>query len=101
MARTAAARGRAEPAEQQPAAAVVVAAGVTGFLVLGGNKDDKAGGDTNNTSGPSTSASTDPSDSASISDDNPRGTETEKPTVAGWKVVVNPKWGIPFDVPAD
>jgi hypothetical protein len=83
------------------ATAVVVAAGVTGFLVLGGNKDDKADGGTNNTSGPSTSASADPSDSASASDDNPRGTDTEKPTIAGWKVVVNPKWGIAFDVPAD
>ncbi|WP_443077815.1 hypothetical protein [Streptomyces sp. NBC_01450] len=68
---------------------------------MGAPQPPQGGGDTNNTSGPSTSASTDPSDSASISDDNPRGTETEKPTVAGWKVVVKPKWGIAFDVPAD
>ncbi|MGW3632559.1 hypothetical protein ACWD7F_20740 [Streptomyces sp. NPDC005122] len=80
------------------ASAVVIAAGVTGFLVLGGKgKDDKAAGDPSMS--PKTSASTSPS--ASGSDDNPRGTDDEKPTVAGWKVVVNPKWGTAFDVPAD
>ncbi|CAM5710758.1 hypothetical protein [Streptomyces afghaniensis 772] [Streptomyces afghaniensis] len=31
----------------------------------------------------------------------PRGGEEEKPTVKGWKVVINPKWGTAFDVPAD
>ncbi|MEU2623839.1 hypothetical protein ABZ642_38005 [Streptomyces sp. NPDC007157] len=82
------------------AAAVVVAAGVTGFLVLGGKKDDKAdnGKDQRATQSPAPS----PTVSASAStDDNPRGEETEKPTVAGWKTVVNPKWGTAFDVPAD
>ncbi|MFD4550859.1 hypothetical protein [Streptomyces sp. NPDC058466] len=80
------------------ATAVVVAAGVTGFLVLGGDKkDDNAGGDASKS--PTASASTSPS--ASGSGDNPRGTDEEKPTIAGWKVVVNPKWGIAFDVPAD
>ncbi|MFI1167351.1 hypothetical protein ACH4UM_28060 [Streptomyces sp. NPDC020801] len=83
------------------AAAVVVAAGVTGFLVLGGNHDDKAGGGKNNKPGPSKPATADPSDSASAPDDNPRGTGTAKPTIAGWKVVVNPKWGVAYDVPAD
>jgi hypothetical protein len=79
------------------ATAVVVAAGVTGFLVLGNNgKDDNAGGSTKPS--PSASKSTTPSAPAS---ENPRGTETEKPTVAGWKVVVNPKWGTAFDVPPD
>ena len=81
------------------ATAVVVAAGVTGFLVLGGNKDDKADGGTDKTS-QSPSASADPSASSSGSDDNPRGNETEKPTIAGWKVVVNQKYGTAFDVPA-
>ncbi|MFF1489759.1 hypothetical protein ACIGZH_36890 [Streptomyces sp. NPDC058319] len=88
------------------AAAVVVAAGVTGFLVLGGKKDDKAdGGSTDRKASPSVSA---PASSATQNDptvdpteDNPRGNETEKPQVAGWKVVVNPKWGVAFDVPAD
>ncbi|MER5378683.1 hypothetical protein ABT040_00180 [Streptomyces sp. NPDC002688] len=82
------------------ATAVVVAAGVTGVLVLGGDKDDKTvGGDTDKDRKPTTSAPKDPS--ASPSDDDPRGGEGEQPTVAGWKVVVNPKWGTAFDVPAD
>ncbi|MFD9464533.1 hypothetical protein [Streptomyces sp. NPDC060027] len=82
------------------ATAVVVAAGVTGVLVLGGDKDDKVvGGDTGKDTRPTTGAPKDPS--ASPSDDDPRGGEGEQPTVAGWKVVVNPKWGTAFDVPAD
>ncbi|MFI5677635.1 hypothetical protein [Streptomyces cellulosae] len=82
------------------ALAVVAAAGVTGFLVLGGDKDDEADGKDTKASA---SASTEPSDSASASAsaDDPRGGEAEKATVAGWKVVVNPKWGTAFDVPAD
>ncbi|MFE1442523.1 hypothetical protein [Streptomyces sp. NPDC058739] len=85
------------------AAAVVATAAVTGFLVLGGDKDDTAdGGDKGKkTTSPSPTESAEPSASESGSDDNPRGTETLEPTVAGWKVVVNPKWGIAFDVPAD
>ncbi|MGW2489987.1 hypothetical protein ACWCV9_22595 [Streptomyces sp. NPDC001606] len=82
------------------AAAVVVAAGVTGFLVLGGSKDDKA----ENGKGaphPSQSATQKQPTATASTTDNPRGNETEKPTVAGWQVVVNPKWGIAFDVPAD
>ncbi|MFD1657337.1 hypothetical protein ACFSL4_03580 [Streptomyces caeni] len=80
------------------ATAVVVAAGVTGFLVLGGNKNDNAdgGGKDAETSSPSQSAT-----ASSSTSDNPRSSETEKPTVPGWKVVVNPKWGTAFDVPAD
>ncbi|MFK4146061.1 hypothetical protein [Streptomyces sp. NPDC004065] len=83
------------------ATAVVVAAGVTGFLVLGGGKDDKADGGGSDKPSRSASASPTPSDTASSADDNPRGTETEKATVPGWKVVVNPKYGTAFDVPAD
>ncbi|MET9395565.1 hypothetical protein ABZY20_34985 [Streptomyces sp. NPDC006624] len=80
------------------ATAVVVAAGVTGFLVLGGEKDDTAeGGD----KGTKTSASPSAEPSASASADNPRGGEEAKPTVKGWKVVINPKWGTAFDVPPD
>ncbi|MEU0333617.1 hypothetical protein [Streptomyces sp. NPDC006193] len=83
------------------AAAVVVTAAVTGYLVLGGkggeHDEANAGKGGGKTSGPPTSA---PTATPSVTDD-PRGNETEKPTVAGWKVVVNPKWGIAFDVPAD
>lgn len=90
------------------AIAVVITAGVTGFLVLGGDKDEQAGaGDKDKRSAPAStpaSESADPGDSASASapatDDNPRDSEAEQPTVAGWKVVVNPKWGTAFDVPA-
>ncbi|GAA1011063.1 hypothetical protein STXM2123_2030 [Streptomyces sp. F-3] len=85
------------------ATAVVVTAAVTGFLVLGGDKDDKAGGtaDPKASQSASADASAEPSDSPSVSDDNPRGTETVEPTIPGWKVVINPKRGVAFDVPAD
>ncbi|MFJ3673166.1 hypothetical protein ACIPSE_42575 [Streptomyces sp. NPDC090106] len=85
------------------ALAVVVAAGVTGFLVLGGDKDDEADGGSGKkaSASPSKSTESDPSASASGSDDNPRGGEAEKATIDGWKVVINPKWGTAFDVPAD
>ncbi len=87
------------------AAAVVVAAGVTGFLVLGGGKDDKADGTKDGGASPSASApataTADPDASSSGSEDNPRGTETAKPEIAGWKVVINPKWAVAYDVPPD
>ncbi|MFK0172849.1 hypothetical protein ACIQU5_29035 [Streptomyces sp. NPDC090306] len=79
--------------------AVVVAAGVTGFLVLGGGSDDKA--DDGKASPTAATPSVKDSPSVSASEANPRGGDTEKPTVAGWKVVVNPKRGTAFDVPAD
>ncbi|MCF3123909.1 hypothetical protein IPZ68_29995 [Streptomyces arenae] len=75
------------------AGVVVVAAGVTGALLLGGDKDDTARPD------PTSSGSPAPTGSA---DDNPRaGDGMPKPTVPGWKVVVNPKRGLAFDVPAE
>jgi hypothetical protein len=83
------------------ASAVVVAAAVTGFLVLGGDKDDTADGTQGKKVRQSPTESAEPTTSASGSDDNPRGGETAKATVPGWKVVVNPKWGTAFDVPAD
>ncbi|OIK06521.1 hypothetical protein [Streptomyces monashensis] len=81
------------------AAAVVVAAGVTGFLVLGkdGKKDDTAGKGGGQSQSPSAQPS---SPSPSVTDD-PRGVSNEKATIPGWKVVVNPKYGTAFDVPAD
>jgi hypothetical protein len=73
------------------ASAVVIAAGVTGFALLGGGKDDRT--DPEPTKSPSRQSSP-------ASD--PRGTGgAGKPTVAGWKTVVNPKRGIAFDVPAE
>ncbi|MFJ4829092.1 hypothetical protein ACIP79_04060 [Streptomyces sp. NPDC088747] len=84
------------------ATVVVIAAGVTGFLVLGGDKDDQADEPSKSAKpSASASASVSASPSASTGDDNPRGGDTEKATIAGWKVVVNPKWGTAFDVPAD
>ncbi|MET7452875.1 hypothetical protein ABZT03_13445 [Streptomyces sp. NPDC005574] len=85
------------------ATAVVVAAGVTGFLVLGKDKEDKAeaGGKNGKPSASSSSTGASASASASASADNPRGGAAEQPTIKGWKVVVNPKWGTAFDVPAD
>ncbi|MEU6599359.1 hypothetical protein [Streptomyces flaveolus] len=83
------------------ATAVVVTAAVTGYLVLGGTKDDEAdnGKDGQHTS-PSPTA-TGPASPTSSATGDPRGNATEEPTVAGWKVVVNPKYGTAFDVPAD
>ncbi|MFC8126784.1 hypothetical protein [Streptomyces sp. NPDC057302] len=81
------------------ALAVVVAAGVTGFLVLGGDKDDEAG-DKPGKKSPAKSAA--PKPSPSDDGGSERGTgKGPKPTVEGWQVVVNPKWGTAFDVPAD
>ncbi|MFK4070631.1 hypothetical protein [Streptomyces sp. NPDC029674] len=78
--------------------AVVVAAGVTGFLVFGGDddKNDEAG-----PAKPSKSVSKEPSPTAS-DDGNARGEgDDNKPMIDGWQVVVNPKWGTAFDVPPD
>lgn len=75
------------------AGAVVVAAVVAGALLLGGDKDDTAKPDP-----AKSSASPGP---AASDDSNPRtGDGMPDPTVPGWKVVVNPKLGIAFDVPA-
>ncbi|CAM5338774.1 putative protein OS=Streptomyces alboniger OX=132473 GN=CP975_04685 PE=4 SV=1 [Streptomyces alboniger] len=69
------------------------------FPGAGRDKDDEADGGKD--AKPSTSKSTEPSASTSPSEDDPRGGDAEKATVAGWKIVVNPKWGTAFDVPAD
>ncbi|MEV0123853.1 hypothetical protein AB0I16_20365 [Streptomyces sp. NPDC050703] len=77
------------------ALAVVVAAGVTGFLVLGGDKD----GEDRAADAPSKGA---PQASATAGDDDGRGGDDGlKPTVKGWHVVVNPRWGTAFDVPPE
>ena len=82
--------------------AVLVTAGVTGFLVLGDDeKDDKAGPAKSPAASSPKNPSPSDSDSTSGGDGNPRGTEGAKPTIPGWQVVVNPKWGTAFDVPPD
>ncbi|WP_329035277.1 hypothetical protein OHT61_04640 [Streptomyces sp. NBC_00178] len=80
------------------ATAVVVAAVVTGVVVM--NKKDDEGGPTADGKS-SASPSAKPSDTASSPAANPRGGEEAAPTVPGWKVVTNPKWGTRFDVPGD
>jgi hypothetical protein len=70
------------------AAAVAVAAAVTGAVLVGGGGEKPAPGPV-------------PSSASASAAANPRGNETEKPTVAGWKIVVNPGLGVAFDVPAD
>ncbi|MGW6273663.1 MULTISPECIES: hypothetical protein [unclassified Streptomyces] len=83
------------------AAAVVVAAGVTGYLVLGGDTDDSA--DAKPSKSPAGAASKEPGTGpATGGGEDERGTGNgPKPVVKGWQVVVNPKWGTAFDVPAD
>ncbi|MFE5600583.1 hypothetical protein ACFQ8O_15545 [Streptomyces coelicoflavus] len=84
--------------------AVVVAAGVTGFLVLGGDKDDQAddGKGKKASASPTVEKSESPTaDPSASGDDNPRGGEGVKATIDGWKVVANPRFGTMFDVPAD
>ncbi|GGV45375.1 hypothetical protein [Streptomyces spectabilis] len=84
------------------ATAVVVAAGVTGFLLLGDKDDDKGGKSPQADGKPSRSAAAKPGSGAADGDDSERGTAGDpKPTVPGWQVVVNPRWGTAFDVPPD
>ncbi|MGX1129083.1 hypothetical protein RKD49_001273 [Streptomyces glaucescens] len=71
------------------AAAVVAASAVTGAVVLGGD-----GGQAPAPAPGTSSAAPSPTG-------NPRDGDGPKPTVAGWKVVVNPDVGVAFDVPAD
>ncbi|WP_327120869.1 hypothetical protein OG206_27970 [Streptomyces sp. NBC_01341] len=80
------------------ATAVVVTAVVTGVVVM--NKKDDGGGPTADGKS-SSSPSAKPSDTASSPAANPRGGEDAAPSVPGWKVVTNPKWGTRFDVPGD
>ncbi|WP_030719307.1 hypothetical protein [Streptomyces griseus] len=75
------------------ATAVVLAAGITGFLVLGGDGDD----------GKPDAGPTGDAVPRSASPGEPRGGARDgtAPLVPGWKTVVNPKRGIAFDVPVD
>lgn len=76
------------------ATAVVPAAGITGFLVLGGDADE---GEPD--PGPTGAEAVSPP----ASPGEPRGGAEDgtAPLVPGWKTVTNPQRGIAFDVPAD
>lgn len=85
-------RSRAVVAVVTASAAVVVACGVTGFLVLrddGGNGNDQADAKSTATA----SASPDGTDRSAAGGGS-------GPLVPGWNTVVNAKRGITFDVPA-
>ncbi|MFF3917413.1 hypothetical protein ACFYZB_28735 [Streptomyces sp. NPDC001852] len=90
---------RAKAVAVAAAAAVIAAVGVTGSLLLDGHKADNADGGSRNTKA-SASAPHSATATATASG-KPGGGATERPTVPGWKVVVNPEWGTAFDVPPD
>ncbi len=74
------------------AAAVVAASAVTGVVLL---RDGDGG-----TPAPGPTATSAPAPGQPSASADPRGEDTVRPTVAGWKVVVNPDLGVAFDVPA-
>ncbi|UQX00117.1 hypothetical protein [Streptomyces sp. RerS4] len=81
------------------ASAVVVTAAVTGAFVL--TRDDDKGAQANDkppATAPMTPASSPPADAPS---GNPRSGEAPKPVVPGWKVVINTKYGVAYDVPPE
>ncbi|MFM9371123.1 hypothetical protein [Streptomyces sp. Da 82-17] len=80
------------------ATAVVIAAGVTGFLVLGGEDegtDAAKGGEKK----PSSSAPASPSEEPTPTEEGRGNGPSVEPVIDGWQVVVNPKRGTAFDVP--
>ncbi|MFB7916163.1 hypothetical protein [Streptomyces sp. NPDC056061] len=89
---------RAKAAAIAAATTVVLTVGVAGFLLRDGGRNDIADG-SRNAKAP-TVASKRATASASASG-NPRGGQTVRPTVPGWKAVVDPEWGTAFDVPPD
>ncbi|MFF4170692.1 hypothetical protein [Streptomyces sp. NPDC001744] len=84
------------------ATAVVVAAGVTAFLTLGGDDGEKPVADGKKPSVTATAPTgPTPDTSPSTELDNPRDGAARQPTIPGWKVVHNPKYGTLFDVPPE
>ncbi|MCX5202361.1 hypothetical protein OG897_12985 [Streptomyces sp. NBC_00237] len=78
------------------AAVAVVGCAVTGFLVLGGDGDDKV------VTKPTATATPGRTPSADARPGTDRGPAAEPtPVVPGWKTVVNPQLGIAFDVPQE
>ncbi|MQT00938.1 hypothetical protein [Streptomyces jumonjinensis] len=95
------------------AVAVVATAVVTGVVVSrdggdgsggSGSKGSEAGvpgtGESGGRSGSGHSGSGQSGDAPAAPAENPRGVQDSKPTIAGWKVVTNPRHGTQFDVPA-
>ncbi|MEV7171738.1 hypothetical protein AB0O18_18775 [Streptomyces sp. NPDC093224] len=80
------------------AAAVVVAAAATGAYVL--TRDDKQ---TEANDKPPASSSAPPAETPAPagSSPNPRAGGELKPVIPGWKVVVNTKYGVAYDVPPE
>ncbi|MGW3325319.1 hypothetical protein [Streptomyces virginiae] len=80
------------------AAAVVVVAAATGAFVL--TRDDKkTEADDKPTASPSAPPSEAPAPAGSSP--NPRAGGNAQPVIPGWKVVVNTKYGVSYDVPAE
>ncbi|MFG2487792.1 hypothetical protein ACGFSI_34195 [Streptomyces virginiae] len=80
------------------AAAVVVVAAATGAFVL--TRDDKkTEADDKPTASPSAPASEAPAPAGSSP--NPRAGGNAQPVIPGWKVVVNTKYGVSYDVPPE
>lgn len=82
------------------ASAVVVAAVVTGVVVMNRDKGTSDRADDKPTTSPSAPASSGSPAPASPGA-NPRGGGDVKPVIPGWKVVINPKYGTAFDVPPE
>ncbi|PGH51698.1 hypothetical protein [Streptomyces sp. Ru87] len=84
------------------ALAVVIAAGVTGFLVLGGDDDEKTKADKKPAASKSATAepSAEETGDSGADVDNPRGGAPEVgPVIDGWQTVINQKRKNAFDVP--
>ncbi|MFJ3519146.1 MULTISPECIES: hypothetical protein [unclassified Streptomyces] len=81
------------------AAAVVVAAAGTGAFVL--TRDDKNTEANNKPPAASSSAPVSDAPAPAGSSANPRAGGSAQPVIPGWKVVVNTKYGVAYDVPPE
>uniref|UniRef100_A0AAU2JLQ5 DUF8017 domain-containing protein n=1 Tax=Streptomyces sp. NBC_00049 TaxID=2903617 RepID=A0AAU2JLQ5_9ACTN len=81
------------------AAAVVVAAAATGAFVL--TRDDRKTNEADDKPATSSSAPAASSPAPAASSPNPRAGGTLQPVIPGWKVVVNTKYGVAYDVPPE
>ncbi|MDI3418349.1 hypothetical protein [Streptomyces luteolus] len=81
------------------ATAVVIAAGVTGFLVLGGKDENTKDESKGSEKKPTSSAPATPSEEPSPTEEGRGNGPSVEPVIDGWQVVVNPKRGTAFDVP--